>query len=188
MAPPELVSAADVEKFGYCPLSWWLSRGLAPEEGSELVEGEKKHEAASVDLKGIETHEARAREAEAGVLYFAIAASIVSIVGTAFLAPGLAVAQTLGAIALIWLLAAVYFLYRAETLATAVERFFSERVILGFAMAAAVVAIAAVSLPGIPNGSLAPGFQALAPLWLIGPSVFPFRSIGALRIARATRR
>jgi len=77
----ELISAADIEKFGYCPLSWWLSRGLAPEEGPELAEGEKKHEAASADLKGIEAHEAKAREAETGVLYFAIAASIVAIVG-----------------------------------------------------------------------------------------------------------
>src|SRR5207247_8829842 len=72
----ELLSAGDVEKFGYCPLSWWLSRGLATEEGPELAEGEKKHEAAAADLKGIEAHEAKAREAEAGVLYSAIAASI----------------------------------------------------------------------------------------------------------------
>src|SRR5436190_764648 len=56
-------------------------RGIATEEGPELAEGEKKHEAAATDLKGIEAHEAKAREAEAGVLYFAIAASIVATVG-----------------------------------------------------------------------------------------------------------
>src|SRR5205814_1545429 len=83
--PPDLIAAADVEKFGYCPLSWWLSRGLAPEEGPELGEGEKKHEAAAADLRGIEAHEAQAREAEAGVLYFAIAASIVATVGLRFI-------------------------------------------------------------------------------------------------------
>jgi len=177
-----------VEKFGYCPLSWWLSRGLAPEEGAELVEGEKKHEAASADLKGIETHEARAREAESGVMYFAIAASIVAIVGVGFLTSAiLKIAQTLAAIALIWLLAAVYFLYRAETLATPEEKLLSERVILGFAMAAAVIATAAVSLPGIENQALAQGFEALALTWLIGASFFLYRSIGALGIALATR-
>jgi len=147
VSPSELISAADIEKFGYCPLSWWLSRGLAPEEGPELAEGEAKHEAASADLKGIEVHEAKAREAEAGVLYFAIAASIVAIVGVKFLSSeSVQVAYTLGAIALIWLLAAVYFLYRAETLATQAEKLLSERVILGFAMAAAVIATAAVSM------------------------------------------
>ncbi len=188
MPPTELISAADVEKFGYCPLSWWLSRGLAPEEGPELAEGERKHEAASADLKGIELHEARAREAETGVMYFAIAASIVAILGLNFLPlSGLQLAQTLGAIALIWLLAAIYFLYRAETLATPGEKFLSERVILGFAMAAAVIATAAVSLPGITNPALAQGFEAIALTWLIGASWFLYRSIGALEIARATR-
>ena len=188
MAPPELLSAGDVEKFGYCPLSWWLSRGLAPEEGTELVEGEKKHEAASADLKGIEVHEARAREAEAGVLYFAIAASIVATVGLKFLTTGpLQIAQTLGAIALIWLLAAVYFLFRAETLTTPAEKLYSERIILGFAMAAAVIATAAVSFQGIQNDALAQGFEAIALAWLVGASVFLYRSIGALQVAQVTR-
>src|SRR5207245_1637698 len=98
----------------------------------------------------------------------------------------LQVAYTLGAIALIWLLATVYFLYRAETLATQAEKLLSERVILGFAMAAAVIATAAVSFTGVVNQSLALGFVALALLWLIGASFFLYRSIGALPAARTT--
>src|SRR5919198_500876 len=172
----ELISAADVEKFGYCPLSWWLSRGLAPEDAPELAEGEKRHAAASEDLKGIEVHEARAREAEAGVLYFAIAASIVATIGLRFVASSL-----------IWLLAAVYFLFRADRVATAEDKLISERVILGTAMAAAILATAAVSLQGVQNDALAQGFEALALAWLIGASFFLYRSIGALEIARATR-
>lgn len=122
------------------------------------------------------------------MLYFAIAASIVAIVGLRFLsASGPQVAQTLAATALIWLLAAVYFLYRAETLATPAEKLISERVILGFAMAAAVIATAAVSLPGIQAEALAQGFEAIALAWLIGASLFLYRSIGALAVARATR-
>lgn len=184
----ELISAAEVEKFGYCPLSWWLSRGLAPEEGPELAEGDKKHEAASADLKGIEVHEARAREAEAGVLYFAIAASIVATIGLRFITSSLVqAAETLSAISLIWLLAAVYFLFRAERVATPEDDLISERVILGFAMAAAVIATAAVSLQSVQNDALAQGFEALALVWLIGASIFLYRSIGALGIAHATR-
>jgi CRISPR-associated exonuclease Cas4 len=185
--PSEIISAADVEKFGYCPLSWWLSRGRAPEEGSELAEGEKKHEAASEDLKGIEAHEARAREAEAGVLYFAIAATIVATVGLRFITDSLQASQTLSAISLIWLLAAVYFLFIADRVATPADKLVSERVILGFAMAAAVIATAAVSLQGVQNDALAQGFEALALLWLVGASVFLYRSIGALGYAQATR-
>ena len=183
-----MISAADVEKFGYCPLSWWLSRDLAPEEGPELAEGEKKHEAASADLKGIEVHEARAREAEAGVLYFAIAASIVATIGLRFItASPLQTSQTLSAISLIWLLAAVFFLFRAERLATPQDKLISERVILGTAMAGAVIATAAVSLQSVQNDALAQGFEALALLWLIGASIFLYRSIGSLEVATATR-
>jgi len=183
-----MISAADVEKFGYCPLSWWLSRDLAPEEGPELAEGEKKHEAASADLKGIEVHEARAREAEAGVLYFAIAASIVATIGLRFItASALQTSQTLSAISLIWLLAAVFFLFRAERLATPQDKLISERVILGTAMAGAVIATAAVSLQSVQNDALAQGFEALALLWLIGASIFLYRSIGSLEVATATR-
>ena len=121
-------------------------------------------------------------------MYFAIAASIVAIVGVKFLSSeSLQVSYTLGAIALIWLLAAVYFLYRAETLVTEAEKLLSERVILGFAMAAAVIATAAVSLTGVVNQSLAQGFVALALLWLIGASFFLYRSIGSLQAARTTR-
>ncbi|HKW43594.1 MAG TPA: CRISPR-associated protein Cas4 [Thermoplasmata archaeon] len=167
-------------------MSWWLSRGLAPEEGPELAEGEKKHEAASADLKGIEVHEARAREAEAGVLYFAIAASIVAILGLKFLAASaLQIGQT--AIALIWLLAAVYFLYRAETLAKVGERLVSERVVVASAMAAVVIATAAVSFPGMQAAAIAQGFEAIALVWLIGASFFLYRSIGSLEFARSTR-
>jgi CRISPR-associated exonuclease Cas4 len=188
VTPSELLSAADVEKFGYCPLSWWLSRGLAAEEGSELAEGEKKHEAAAADLKGIEVHEAQAREAEAGVLYFAIAASIVATVGLRFIgAAPIQTSQTLSAISLIWLLAAVYFLFRADRIATPRDKLVSERVILGFAMAGVVIATAAVSLQTVQNDALAQGFEAIALLWLVGASVFLYRSLGALGIAAATR-
>ena len=84
MSSGELISAADIEKFGYCPLSWWLSRGKAPEEGAEIVAGEKEHSRVSEDLLGIETHETTAREAETGVMYFAIAATIIATVGVTF--------------------------------------------------------------------------------------------------------
>lgn len=141
-----------------------------------------------MDLKGIEVHEARARESEAGVLYFAIAASIVAIVGLRFLTiPAPQTATTLGAIALIWLLAAVFFLYRAETLATTADRLLSERILLMFAMAAAVIATAAVSLPGVQNDALAQGFEAIALAWLVGASFFLYRSMHSVQVARSTR-
>ena len=139
-------------------------------------------------MKGIEAHEAQAREAEAGVLYFAIAASIVATVGLRFIgAAPIQTSQTLSAISLIWLLAAVYFLFRADRVATPRDKLLSERVILGFAMAGVVIATAAVSLQTVQNDALAQGFEAIALLWLVGASVFLYRSLGSLGIAAATR-
>ena len=188
MASSELLSAADIEKFGYCPLSWWLSRGMAPEEGPEIVEGEKRHSAVSEDLKGIKAQETTAREAEAGVMYFAIAASIIAIVGVAFVSHLVTqIAQLLSAVSLIWLLSSVYFLYRAEHLSSEEERFLSERVILAFAMAAAIIAVAALYIPGIVNPLLAEAFMALALGWLVGASMFLYWSMRSAEQARATR-
>src|SRR5207249_3343964 len=81
----------------------------------------------------------------------------------------------------------VYFLFRADRLATPQDKLISERVILATAMSAAVIATAAVSLQGVQNDALAQGFEALALLWLVGASVFLYRSIGALQIATSTR-
>jgi CRISPR-associated exonuclease Cas4 len=188
VASSGLLSAADVEKFGYCPLSWWLSRGMAPEEGPEIVEGEKQHSKVSEDLRGIETQETTAREAEVGVMYFAIAATIIATVGVTFVVDvAVQIARLLSAISLIWLLSSVYFLYRAEHLSSGEERFLSERIILVSAMAAAVLAVAAVSIPGFVNSLLAEAFMALALAWLIGASSFLYGSMRSQEMARSTR-
>lgn len=120
-------------------------------------------------------------------MYFAIAATIVATVGLTFLGESLQISELVSAIALIWLLTAVYFLYRADRIATPGERLLVERVILVCAMTAAVIAIAAVSFRGVQNEALAFGFEALALGWLIGASVFLYRSLRSMDIARATR-
>lgn len=184
----EIISAGDLEKFGYCPLSWWLSRGLASDETPSTREGTDRHQEISEDIRGIEREEHRAREAETGVLYFAIAATLVATVGLTFVFGGLLqVSWGLSAIALIWLLAALFFLYRAEGLATQQERLLSERILLVCAMAASVIAVAALSVPGVPDANLAKVLEATALTWLVGASVFLYRSLRALEVARATR-
>ena len=152
------------------------------------MEGERKHSAVSEDLKGIAAHETRAREAEAAVLYFAIAATIIAVVGVTFVVDLVQqIAQLLSAVSLIWLLSSVYFLYRAEHLSSEEERFLSERIILACAMAAAVLAVAAVSVPGFVNSLLAKAFVALALAWLVGASMFLYGSMRSAEMARATR-
>lgn len=120
-------------------------------------------------------------------MYFAAAATLVATVGLTFLGPQFRISEFVSAIALIWILAAVFLLYRADRLATALERLLAERVILVTSMTAVVIAIAAVSFRGVESGDLALGFQALALIWLIGACVFLYRSLRSLEVAVVTR-
>ena len=181
------ISASEIEKFAYCPLSWWLSEN-DEEQSPELVEGEKKHAKLSKRIHDILTHEERAREYETNVLFFAIASTIVAVLGIAFIysaAPDLG--MIVGVVALIWLLAAVYFLYRAETITTKMEKLLAERIILMFAMVAMVIAIFMVVFTLIEDVQLAEIVEAIALVWLIGATFFLYRSLKFLELATIAR-
>lgn len=181
------ISASEIEKFAYCPLSWWLSEE-EEEQSPELVEGEKKHAKLSKRIHDILTHEERAREYETNVLFFAIASTIVAVLGIAFIysaAPDLG--MIVGAVALIWLLAAVYFLYRAETITTPTEKLYAERIILTFAMVAMVIAIFMVVFTLIENVRLAEIVEVIALVWLIGATFFLYHSLKFLELATIAR-
>jgi hypothetical protein len=58
--PLEPISASDLERFGYCPLSWWLSlKGGVT--SAELREGERNHSAMAEDVSRIMEGERGAR-------------------------------------------------------------------------------------------------------------------------------
>jgi len=181
-------SAGALEKFCYCPLSWWLSRAGATEEEETLAEGERRHEDVVDDIKGIESHELMAHQHETAVMYFAVAATIVAIMGTSFIrSVPIQISEIIGVIALIWLLAACYFLYVADRLATEKERMVAERVILVFAMVATVIAIYGVSVSFIKDPLLSGVSEIVAILWLVGASFFLYRSTKASTAAQALR-
>jgi len=189
-AGPATISAGDLEKYGYCPLNWWLSLGKADGLGPETIEGERRHEEVASELKGIEVHEIRARESETTVMYFAIGASIVAILGMAFFTPtNVQVVQIMIVIALIWVLAAVFLMYRAESLVTPEEKLYAERTVLVFSMVAAIVASVAVSFLEADRAApaLAQATVAASVVWLVGASWFLVRSLRSLEIAAATR-
>lgn len=178
-------SAGEVEKFGYCPLSWWLSEKDAEEE--DLSDGERKHAEIAAEITTIRRREGSAKESETAVLYFAVAATFISILGLTFLQREQNVGEILLVISLIWLLAASYFLYKGETLATHEDRLISERVVLIFAMIATVIAIYSVSTATLENILLSQILQVIALSWLIGASFFLYRSLKHLAIAGTKR-
>ncbi|MCJ2563475.1 MAG: PD-(D/E)XK nuclease family protein [Candidatus Thermoplasmatota archaeon] len=178
-------SASELEKYGYCPLSWWLSKNEVDEE--DLSEGERKHAEIASEITKISKWEGHAKESETAVLYFAIAATLISVLGVTILQREQIVGEILSAISLIWLLASSYFLYKAETLSTPLDRLISERVVLSFAMIATVIAIFSVSLVVFESVLLSQVLQVIALSWLVGAAYFLYRSLKHLQVAKAKR-
>jgi len=172
------ISAGDVEKYGYCPLNWWRSLGADDGQGPEIEAGRTRHEEIAQDLTGIEVHEHRAKESETIVLYYALAATFVAVLGVGFITVlAVPLIQLVAALSLLWLLAALYFLYRAERLPTDQERLLAGRAILVASMVATVLATYAASTSLIGNPPLAAATEAAALVWLIGASAFLSRSL-----------
>ncbi len=128
LAPPRVtplssdlpvISAADLEKYGYCPLSWWRSleehgavKPPAPPKDSaaQLAAGKRAHEEAGEGLKEIRTGETVVAESELYIWVFAGVAVGLAFFGFAVTAIGLQVwPEPLIpiVISLVWLLTAV---------------------------------------------------------------------------------
>ncbi len=109
----EYISAGELEKFGYCPLSWWYSR-LGAEEADKvkLRGGVRDHQEVDQQLKLIEEYEGASKEAEVSVAIFSIVATVLALI-----ALGVSIFRTVEwslatiSLSLFWLLAASMFLY-----------------------------------------------------------------------------
>ncbi len=182
------ISAGDIEKYSYCPLSWWLS--LEKEEHSEpLAQGVKRHERLGRSLWKIDSGEKSARDSERIVFWWAMVATALAVVGLELLPFENAVelSTILGAVALIWILAALFFLYKAarSTIDSTVMSY--EKIILVFAIVAVIVAVNAVAFVQ-EDFRLAEILEALAILWLAGASYFLYRSLMSTGIVDSLRR
>jgi len=186
--PGKLISAGDLEKYSYCPLSWWLSQEF---EGDthELSEGIQGHEKLGKSLWKIDSGEKTVRESETLVFWWAIVATVMSIVGLEVLPVKNAfdLSQILGVVALIWMLAATYFLYKAtrSTMHSTVVNY--EKLILTFAIIAMLIAINAVAFL-ITDVRLAEALEAVAIIWLVGASFFMYRTLRSTGIIESLRR
>ncbi len=183
-----VISAGEIEKFGYCALNWWLYRQGVEGRDNALALGEGRHGRLAATLEAIRTGEERAKDEERVVLYLAVASTILSLLGLMVLkAWSIALGQTLAVVALIWLLAAIYFLYRAEVVTIPEEKLLSERILVAFAMAATLAALFSVSTAFVDDAGLGAVLEVLALLWLILASLFLYRSLAHLEGARKAR-
>lgn len=111
----EIISASEIERYAYCPLSWWLSRSGIDGIGAEIREGGLKHEKLEDDLQKIKEEIKESRKSEQGITEFAIVTIILAITGIIILY-GKIIGEFMGTVliifALVWLLASSVFLYR----------------------------------------------------------------------------
>jgi len=182
------ISAGDLEKYSYCPLSWWLSDEF---EGNteELSHGLEEHDKLGKSLWKIEATEKTQRESERLVFWWAIVATLFALIGLELLPlkESIPLSRVLGVVALIWILAASYFLYRSSksTIDSNVVEY--ERIILVFAIVAAVLAVNAVAFL-ITNVRLAQALELVAVAWLVGASYFLYRSMRSTGVIDALRK
>jgi len=185
MGKEQIISASALEKYGYCPLSWWLSRDEDDLDALELKKGDNAHENVAADLSGIVQDESQAKMFESVVLWFAIAATLISVVGVSFMVEvEQDIGMIMGVIALIWILAACYFLYKAETMPKGASTMRYQRIILIFAVVAAVLGVNSVTLLSeFFQPKVAQILQAISLAWLIGACYFLYHSLKRVELA-----
>ena len=182
------ISAGDLEKFSYCPLSWWLSTEFEGETET-LAHGIDEHEKLGKSLWKIEATEKTARATEKLVFWWAIAATLFALIGLELLPikESMTLSQILGVVALIWVLAASYFLYKSSKSTMDSNTVEYERIILIFGIVAALVAVNAVAFTAT-NVRLAQTIEAMAVVWLVGASFFLYRTMRSTGIIDALRK
>ncbi|MBS3817266.1 MAG: CRISPR-associated protein Cas4 [Candidatus Thermoplasmatota archaeon] len=184
----EWISASDVEKFGYCPLSWWLSRKKTEEAtGEELEEGKEEHEEIGKKLDDVKKKEKQIKLLENIILGLAVSSTLVSMLGLTFLHPERIFNKVFIFLSLIWLLAATFFLYINESQIMDTEETKLERTILIFAMVATMFTGFSFSFP-VSNDLLAQVAQVVSLSWLVGASYWLKSSFTLQSEATVTRK
>lgn len=188
LGPVKYISAGDLEKYSYCPLSWLLSV-QSDRDTEETRSGIEGHEKIGRSLWKIDATEKTVREAEKLVFWWAIVATVMAIMGLELLPfeNSVTMSQVLGVVALIWILAALFFLYKASrsTMDSNIVEY--EKIILAFAIVAVLVAVNAVAFL-FADIKLAQALETIAIIWLVGASFYLYRSLRSTGIVEAMRK
>ncbi len=184
----DYISAGDLEKYSYCPLSWWFS--LREEVSNESLEqGITSHAKVEEKLSSVREKEGLARRFGDMIMYVSMAATVVSLIGISFtpLFPDpTVISRILLILSLLWILAASYFLYRAETAMKSEHKHTYQRLILIFALVSVVIALNSVTLLHVDE-VMSYTLEILSLLWLMGASYFLYFELKYEKIAAETR-
>ncbi len=182
------ISASELERFSYCPLSWWI--GKQEEVTSVALEnGEARHDEVAKGLNDIVSTERSARDWELLVLVFSVVATALGFVGVSLIIPmnSTTVSLVLGTIAVIWIVAAAFLLFRSLTIKEKRRTTRYEQGVAIAAIAGMVVALNAVSLLQ-DNLMFGVVIEIIALLWLIGACFALNRSLALAKVAHGKRK
>ena len=115
--PKQIISASEMERYGYCPLSWYLDLRGIDAEGDEVNTGVEKHKVIGDSLKNLLVEEEKSRETSTTLM--TIVGLIMTVVTIALIILWVStdvLRQNIGVILLIigigWMLIAAFFLYK----------------------------------------------------------------------------
>ena len=115
--PKQIISASEMERYGYCPLSWYLDLRGIDAEGDEVNTGVEKHKVIGDSLKNLLVEEEKSRETSTTLM--TIVGLIMAVVTIALIILWIStdvLRQNMGVILLIigigWMLIAAFFLYK----------------------------------------------------------------------------
>lgn len=185
------VSAGELEKYAYCPLSWWLSRKENDEHSKEELAGIERHAEIEKDIESIALKEKESKSLEKFIFWFSLVATSISFLGlfAGPLSTGIYISEILLAEALLWLLFSLYFLREFERKKGMEGRDIYEKLIFFTSIGSTLVAIYAVVGFALQGDTwISRIMQVLALLWLMGAAMFLRRSAKLEMEARKVRK
>jgi len=168
------VSAGDLEKYAYCPLSWWLSK----EHKAVYYEGVKRDKEIKNEIVEIKEKEGKIRIYNIAVTFFSVSASIVAILGIIFLYSQLEKIwlYLFLIISLLWLFNSSFFFYKSLKTIDVIRPHY-EKIILFSSVIAIIIAIFAILFSLPKNENLSRFLEILALSWVISANIFFYRTM-----------
>jgi CRISPR-associated exonuclease Cas4 len=175
----EVISASDLERYGYCPLSWWLGR-QSQSHTPEQEQGDIAHRDKAEEYRRIRSIEQKAWDWERMVFLFSLVATVLAVTGISLMrATGSAdIGWILPLLSIIWFLAVIAMLYFSAQRGRAIIQVRRLQIV---AIVGLVLMVVAMNIGNLlqadPTVSII--LEALALVWLIAASIALYLSLSA---------
>jgi len=179
----EVISASDLERYGYCPLSWWLGR-QSQSHTPEQEQGDLAHADKAEEYRRIRGIEQKAWDWERMVFLFSLVATVLAVTGISLMRATGSVnfEWILPLLSIIWFLAVIAMLYLSAQRGRAIIQVRRMQIVAIIGLVLMVVAMNIGNLlQADPMVSMI--LEALALLWLIAASVALYLSLSAAQKA-----